>query len=124
MAHNSKVILAKNVPFIKDYTIVTKQAVSSTLTMLRGSSYFVGEKNNFSMINNTENKIRVDFTYEQCINSNYIAFQNPSYNNQWFFAWIDSVTLKSEKSIELTFTVDIWTLVLLKGNIVLMIQSV
>ena len=49
------------------------------------------------------------FTYSQCLQANYIAFQNPDYSNKWFFAWIDDVIYKGDKNTEITFTVDAWS---------------
>ena len=54
------------------------------------------------------NSIYTNFTYAQCLQANYIAFQNPDYSNKWFFAFIDDVIYQGEENTEIKFTVDSW----------------
>ena len=35
-----------------------------------------------------------------------MAFQNPDYDNKWFFAWVDNVVYKSDRCTEIEYTID------------------
>lgn len=38
-----------------------------------------------------------------------MAFQNPDYDNKWFFCFIDKVLFKSKNCQEIIYTIDIWS---------------
>ena len=103
---NSQIILAKGINVDKNYVNVLNYSEEQMLQICRQNE--VVSANNYSFIR-TNGTILVGFTYSQCLQANYIAFQNPNYANKWFFAWIDEVNYKSEKSCELKFTIDAWS---------------
>ena len=105
---NSKLILAKNIKNDRNYNNVLSYSESDMLSLLTNSSHLVAQASNYSFIKST-GTIMCGFTYEQCLQSNYIAFQNPNYSNKWFFAWIDDVIYKGNKNTEITFTIDAWS---------------
>ena len=105
---NSKIILAKNIYMDKQYTNVLSYSENDMLTLLRSESHLIAQADNYSFLRQT-GTIMAGFTYEQCLQANYIAFQNPDYSNKWFFAWIDDVIYKGNKNTEITFTVDAWS---------------
>ena len=105
---NSKIILAKNIHIDKQYTNVLSYSNSDMLSLLTSQSHFVAQAENYSFLRPT-GTIMAGFTYEQCLQANYIAFQNPDYSNKWFFAWIDDVIYKGDKNTEITYTVDAWS---------------
>lgn len=77
------------------------------LELMRSTPHLVAQASDYSFIQN--GKISVGFTYDQCLTSNYIAFQNPTYSAKWFFAFIDRVEYESNKSTIIYYTVDNWT---------------
>ncbi len=77
------------------------------LELMRSQAHLVAQASDYSFIQN--GKISVGFTYDQCLTSNYIAFQNPTYSAKWFFAFIDRVEYESNKSTIIYYTVDNWT---------------
>lgn len=103
---NSQIILAKNINMDKQYTNVLSYSESQMLTLCRENQ--VASANNYSFLRAT-GTILVEFSYAQCLQANYIAFQNPDYSNKWFFAFIDDVIYKGDKNCELKFTVDAWS---------------
>lgn len=102
----SKIILAQNIHIDKDYTNVLNYSEQQMVTLCQNNA--VATANNYSFLRPT-GTIFVGFTYAQCLQANYIAFQNPDYSNKWFFAWIDDVIYKSDKNCEIVFTVDAWS---------------
>lgn len=92
----------------KDYNNVLSYTESQMLTLCNSQAHKIAERTHYSFIRPT-NSIYVDFTYEQCLQANYIAFQNTDYSSKWFFAWIDEVIYKGDKNCEIKYTVDSWS---------------
>ena len=105
---NSKIILVKNINIDRQYTNVLSYTEAQMLELCRSQGHLVAQSENYSFLRNT-GTIMAGFTYAQCLQANYIAFQNPDYSNKWFFAWIDDVIYKGDKNTEITFTVDAWS---------------
>lgn len=103
---NSQIILAKNINLDRDYINVLNYTEQQMLALCREKQ--VASSNNFSFIR-TQGTIWVDFNYSDCLQSNYIAFQNPDYSNKWFFAFIDDVIYKGNKNVEIKYTIDAWS---------------
>lgn len=105
---NSKIILVKNINIDRQYTNVLSYTEAQMLELCISQGHLVAQAENYSFLRNT-GTIMAGFTYAQCLQANYIAFQNPDYSNKWFFAWIDDVIYKGDKNTEITFTVDAWS---------------
>lgn len=105
---NSNIILAKGIRLDKSYMNCLTLNNDELLSVLNSTEHFVSNANNFSFIRNN-GRISTPFTYQQCLLSNYIAFQNPDYDNKWFFAWIDDVVYKSDRCTEIAYTIDYFT---------------
>ena len=105
---NSKVILSKQIKMTKDYKEVTSLSESVLLSLLTANDHLVSYKENYSFIRE-RNSIKVNETYATCLQANYMAFQNPSYSNKWFFAFIDDVKYLSDTATEIFYTVDVWS---------------
>lgn len=105
---NSRIILAKNIHIDKQYTNVLSYSEQQMLELCRSQGHLIAEATDYSFLRTTGN-ISTGFTYEQCLQANYIAFQNPDYSNKWFFAWIDDVIYKGENNTIITFTIDAWS---------------
>lgn len=106
MTLNSKIIISKNIKMDRDYYNVLSYNESQILSLVENNA--VASANNYSFIRE-RNTILVNFTYQQCLSCNYIAFQNKDYSNKWFFAWIDEVNYKSNSATEIKFTIDVWS---------------
>lgn len=100
---NSEIILCKNIKMDRDYNNVLNYTEANMLALCRANA--VASASDYSFLRPTGN-IFVGFTYDQCLQANYIAFQNKDYSNKWFFAWIDEVIWQGNKNCELRFTVD------------------
>ena len=103
---NSKILLVKNIHIDRQYTNVLSYSEAQMLKLCQAN--LVAQADNYSFLRTT-GSIMSGFTYAQCLQANYIAFQNPDYSNKWFFAWIDDVIYKGDKNTEITFTVDAWS---------------
>lgn len=105
---NSKILLVKGINIDKQYNNVLSYSESRMLELCQSQEHLVAYADNYSFIRTT-GSIMAGFSYSQCLQANYIAFQNPDYDNKWFFAWIDDVIYKGDKNTEITFTVDAWS---------------
>ena len=103
---NSKILLVKNIHIDRQYTNVLSYSEAQMLELCQ--SNLVAKADNYSFLRPT-GSIMAGFTYAQCLQANYIAFQNPDYSNKWFFGWIDDIIYKGDKNTEITFTVDAWS---------------
>ena len=105
---SSNIILSKNIKLDKSYNNVLNYSEEQLVNLCR--SNMIAERNNYSFIRHQErNKISVDFTYSQCLEANYIAFQNKDFDNKWFFAFIDSVELVNDHTSHIYYTIDVWS---------------
>lgn len=104
MAKNSIVMICKNIRLDKNYQNVLTYTENQMYELCFNNKISID--NNFSFVQDSENSILVPFTYENCLKSNYMAFQNPRYSNKWFFAFVDSVKYISDKTTQINFTID------------------
>lgn len=101
---NSEIILVGNMKLDKSYRDVLSYSESQMLALCRQKQ--IANAGDYQFIKPGSNEIKVSFTYQQCMNANYIAFQNPYYDNKWFFAFIDDVEYQTEASVKIRFTID------------------
>lgn len=103
---NSKLILVKNIKMDRNYINVLSYTEEQILNLCLANQINMAE--NYQFIRQT-GTIMAGFSYSECLQANYIAFQNPDYSNKWFFAWIDDVIYRSNKNTEISFTIDSWS---------------
>lgn len=106
MAHNSEIIICKNIKLDKNYTNVLNYTESQMLTLCRQNEQ--ASRNDYSFIRPSKNLITTGFAYSDVLKCNYIAFQNKDYDNKWFFAFIDDVIYVSPSATQIKFTIDVW----------------
>ena len=105
MAIQSEIYLAKGIRLDRDYNNVLSYTPQQTLAYVQSKQ--TAHATNYSFIR--DGAISVGFTYNTCLESNYIAFQNKNYSNRWFFAWIDEVRYVNNATVEIRYTVDSWS---------------
>lgn len=103
---NSEIYLVQGIKLDRNYVNVLSYSENQMLELCKQNQ--VAHASNFSFIR-PQNSIYVNFSYEDCLKSNYIAFQNPDYSNKWFFAFIDEVIYKGERNTEITYKIDSWS---------------
>ncbi len=103
---NSRIILVKNINIDRQYVNVLSYTEEQMLQLCLTNK--ITEANDYSFIRQN-GTIQTKFSYEQCLQANYIAFQNKDYSNKWFFAWIDEVIYKGNYNTEIQFTIDAWS---------------
>ena len=109
MARNGKVIISKGINLDNTYSNVLNYSESDMLSLMTSQSHLMYQNDTYSFIREQDNQIDVEVPYSTCLQSNYIAFQNPNYSNKWFFAFIKDVKFTSEKNTTITYEIDVFT---------------
>ena len=107
-AMTSKIRICKGINIDRNYVNVTNYSESQMLSLCESNEHLVAQANDYSFIRN-RGTISTHFKYDDCLQSNYIAFQNKDYSNKWFFAWIDEVNYIGENNTEIKYTIDVWS---------------
>ena len=106
MAPNSQLYICKGIPWDNDYTHVrlfdSAQAANSFIL-----AHKVAERNRYNYVSK-DNTIRVDGYSDQYKDCNYIAFNNISYNNKWYYAFITDIKYINDGSCLITFEEDVF----------------
>lgn len=102
---NSKIMICKNIKLDEKYVNVLNYNEEQMLNLCNSNR--VAYSDSYSFIKDDES-ILVNFSYSDCLQSNYIAFQNPNYSNKWFFGFIDEVIYKGDSCTEIKFKIDSW----------------
>lgn len=106
---NSKILLCKGIKLDKSYKNVLSYTNTQMLNLCMNDAHLIKSADNYSFIKKGINNINTSFSYSECLRANYIAFQNPDYDNKWFFAFIDKITYNGEKNTNIQFTIDVWS---------------
>lgn len=104
---NSQIILCKGINLDIESINVLNFSESDMLTLCQSKA--IASSNKYSFIDNAKGYLLCDFDYDTCLQSNYIAFQNPNYTNKWFFAFVTDVIYRGDKNTEIRFNVDSWS---------------
>lgn len=103
---NTNVLILRNVPLDITYNHTIYFTSSGGQ-----SSYFSGlakyDLNNYSYQRQERNSIRVGIKSESLFDCNYLMFQNSSFGNKWFYAFIKSVEYINNVTSEITFEIDV-----------------
>lgn len=114
MARTSKIIIAKNIRVDKEHKEVLNYTEQQMLSLVESNQ--VASALDYSFIRD-KGTISTNFTYNQALQSNYMAFQNKDYSNKWFFAFIDDVKYVNDGVTEISYTIDSWATWFDKVNI-------
>ena len=103
---DSEIILCSNIHIDKNYDNVLDVSKSTLVGHLRTHSEYVGD--NYSIIPRERNSLIVSCPYNTALKCNYMTFINPDYENEYVFAFINSVDYISDESTRINFTIDVW----------------
>ena len=106
---NSKIILSKDIRVDKNYNNVLSYSELEMLAYMRDSMHLISEASNYSFVDENQISIIVQNPYSQVYMCNYLAFQNPRYNNKWFFCFVDKIEYNSDNTTKITFHTDVWS---------------
>lgn len=103
---NSTIRLIRNCPLdpTQDHTILFSSAAQQT-------TYFTSTLTGYTLPKNTyqrvmSGKMRVAKSAEDLYNCNYLAFQNTTFNQKWFYAFVTEVAYVNNVTAEITYELD------------------
>lgn len=103
MSMISEIIICKGIKLDKSHINVLNYSESDMVSLCRQKQ--IASADDYSFIRK-KGTINTNFTYSQCLQCNYMAFQNKDYSNKWFFAFIDDVKYVSNENTEISYTID------------------
>ena len=71
MSRSSKLILSKNIKLDKEYKEVLNYSETDMLNLMTDNNHFINKNETFSFLRPDENVIATEFTYDECLQSNY-----------------------------------------------------
>lgn len=106
MTPNSQLYICKGIPWDNDYTHVrlfdNAQAANSFIL-----AHKVAERSRYNYVSK-DNTIRVDGYSDKYKDCNYIVFNNVSYSNKWYYAFITDIKYINDGSCLITFEEDVF----------------
>lgn len=102
-----KVIIAKNIKLDKEYKDILTYNESQMLALVQSNQ--VASTTNCSFLDINKNIIDTNFSYSNALKCNYMAIENPTYSNKWFFAFIDKVQYINNNTTRIYYTIDVWS---------------
>ena len=108
IAPNSRVIILSNVPLDNSYTNTiyfgTGAAINQAQYFSLKAKYFL-EEHSYQRVGS--NVVRVEIPTDSLYDCNYMMFQNTSYSDKWFYAFITDVRYINNAVSEITYEIDV-----------------
>ena len=104
MNKDSNIVICRNIKLDREHKNVLDYTEQEMVELCYQNA--VAQESNYSFIKHGVNEIEVNFTYQQCLQSNYMAFQNKDYSNKWFFAFIDDLEYRNDGTTRIKYTID------------------
>lgn len=109
IAPNSTIILFKDIPFDPAYND-TMYYASKTAQTGWFSNLPAAKKRTYTAVSyqrRSQNVIRLEEVYANVFDVNYMAFKNTSFENKWFYAFVESVEYINNITVEITYQLDV-----------------
>lgn len=103
---NTTIHILKNIPLSRDYenTVYYPNAQQQADAFLKYNKYTLSQ---YSYQRAQLGSIRVQIKYENLYDCNYLMFKNTSFENKWFYAFIDSVAYVNDNVSEIYYSIDV-----------------
>lgn len=104
---NTKIRLIKNCPLDKNYenTIYFTSLAAQTTYFTSTLTGMLFNANSYQRVN--KGTLRVAVNAEGIYNYNYLAFQNTSFGDRWFYAFITNIEYINNVTSEITYEIDL-----------------
>ncbi len=104
---NGEIILCNNIKLDINFENVLSYTESQMVELCRNNQVYSGTK--YTMMDPSINEIDIDTPYQNCIYANYVAFNNKSVGNKWYFGFITKVTYINPRTTRITFKLDVFS---------------
>lgn len=103
---NTNVKILKNVPLDNSYThTIFFNSLEKQFDFFELRLKFNVGQNTYQRVNT--GKLRIEINSENLYDCNYLMFQNASFGNKWFYAFITSVEYVNNITSEISFEIDV-----------------
>lgn len=104
---NSDIVLCKNVPLDASYDhTVTFSSQAAQLAYFYSKAYKVIHSNSYQRA--MKNRLRIECTMEEAVQCNYLYFNNLSFENKTFYAFITGWEYINNVTTEITYELDVF----------------
>lgn len=104
---NSDIVLCKNVPLDASYDhTVTFASQAAQLAYFYSKAYKVIHSNSYQRA--MKNRLRIECTMEEAVQCNYLYFNNLSFENKTFYAFITGWEYVNNVTTEITYELDVF----------------
>lgn len=104
---NSDIVLCKNVPLDASYDhTVTFASQAAQLAYFYSKAYKVIHSNSYQRA--MKNRLRIECTMEEAVQCNYLYFNNLSFENKTFYAFITGWEYINNVTTEITYELDVF----------------
>jgi hypothetical protein len=87
----------------------SKEVKTTYFDLLANTDKMIGRYQSLSYQRETRNYVRVSGSMSTLINANYMRYKNTSYENKWFYAFIESVEYINNEVVQLNYVNDVMT---------------
>lgn len=103
---NTDIYILKNIPLNKSYehTVYYKNKTEQANAFLNKQKFHL---TNYSYQRALLGTIKVELTYEQLIDCNYLMFKNTNFENKWFYAFITGIAYISNEVTAIYYELDV-----------------
>ena len=104
---NGEIILCNNIKLDMNFENVLSYTESQMVELCRNNKVYSGTK--YTMMDPSINEIDIDTPYQNCIYANYVAFNNKSVGNKWYFGFITNVKYINPRTTRISFKLDVFS---------------
>lgn len=103
---NTDIYILKNIPLNKSYehTVYYENKTAQANAFLNKQKFHL---TNYSYQRALLGTIKVELTYEQLIDCNYLMFKNTNFENKWFYAFITGIAYISNEVTAIYYELDV-----------------
>lgn len=110
---NSVVEVFTDIGIDKNYSdslyFPTTEFKDNYFTLLTNSSNFLGRYQSITYQREERNYVRVSASMSTLMSANYIRYKNTSYENKWFYAFVESVEYINNEVVQINYINDVLT---------------
>lgn len=106
IAPNTTIRMLKDVPLDNTYrNTIYFTTVANQTSYFQGKTKYTFANQNYQRVN--RGALRIARKADDLYDCNYLMFQNTSYGNKWFYAFVVSVEYVNNETSEITFEIDV-----------------
>ena len=108
VAPNSDIVFFRDIKLSSDYTdTIYFSSTSAQESYFFSNSKILSHLTHYSYTRTRRNTIKVKLPVSTIEQSTYMAFKNTSYENKWFYCFVDDFNYINDNTTEVVYTIDV-----------------